>query len=48
MSFFLAHNHADEDIFRFTNALADAVRAKLALLGISEEDVAKAVKWARK
>jgi hypothetical protein len=27
---------------------ADAVRAKLAQLGISEDDVAKAVKWARK
>lgn len=27
---------------------ADAVRAKLSQLGISEDDVAKAVKWARK
>ena len=27
---------------------ADAVRAKLAKLGISEDDVTKAVKWARK
>jgi hypothetical protein len=27
---------------------ADAVRAKLIRLGISEDDVAKAVKWARK